>query len=226
MKNKFDGVMQQIKTLDVEAYKYLIDKNPNTWSRAFFEMDRCCVAFENGISESYHNVIEPARHKPIISMLEDIRVYLMQRIFNMNQKAQDLQDFICPSVRKHLEILKKKLGNWSVYPSIYQEFEVIGFEESYSVNLATRKCSCRLWDASGIPCVHAAKAYSFVHKDPDESVSNWYTKQMWLSAYSYPIHPVTFNRGQSELDPILPPINRRMPGRPKKKRIRDPTEND
>ncbi|GJX65680.1 hypothetical protein Tco_0300023 [Tanacetum coccineum] len=33
-----------------------------------------CAAFENGISESYHSAIGIARTKPIISMLEEIRV--------------------------------------------------------------------------------------------------------------------------------------------------------
>ncbi|GKA47947.1 hypothetical protein Tco_0740905, partial [Tanacetum coccineum] len=39
------------------AHKWLVERNPNIWCRAFFEMDRCCAAFENGICESYHSAI-------------------------------------------------------------------------------------------------------------------------------------------------------------------------
>ncbi|GJT95496.1 F-box domain containing protein [Tanacetum coccineum] len=57
------------------AYDYLIKRNPNSWSRAFFEMDMRCAAFENGISESINRAILEPRHKPIITMLEEIRSY-------------------------------------------------------------------------------------------------------------------------------------------------------
>ena len=69
--------MEQIKILDEEAHKWLVEHNPNTWSRAFFEMDRGTAAFENGISEAFNSRILNARGKPIITMLEDIRIYIM-----------------------------------------------------------------------------------------------------------------------------------------------------
>ncbi|GKC15650.1 60S ribosomal protein L34 [Tanacetum coccineum] len=39
----------------------VVDRNPNSWCRAFFKMDRGCAAYENGISESYQNSIRIAR---------------------------------------------------------------------------------------------------------------------------------------------------------------------
>ncbi|GKE56460.1 hypothetical protein Tco_1495645 [Tanacetum coccineum] len=66
--------MDQIKQLDEGAYGYLIQSNHNSWSRAFFEMDMRCAAFENGISESFNRAILILRHKPIITMLEEIKL--------------------------------------------------------------------------------------------------------------------------------------------------------
>ncbi|GKB86186.1 hypothetical protein Tco_0958458 [Tanacetum coccineum] len=60
-------------------------------------MDRGCAAYENGISESYHNSIRIARGKPLITMLEEIRVYLMQRLYSMHNLATNLVDSITPS---------------------------------------------------------------------------------------------------------------------------------
>lgn len=106
--NKFEAVMAEIKALSEQAYNYLLERDPNTWCRAYFAMDRACSAYENGICESYHRAILDARHKPIITMLEDIRLYLMQRIFSMKEQARQLEDTICPSIRKYIELQKVK----------------------------------------------------------------------------------------------------------------------
>lgn len=101
--------MEQKKKLDDEAHKWLVEHNPNTWSRAFFEMDRGTATFENGISETFNGRILSARGKPIITMLEDIRIYLMQRVWSMNKKAVELNDTITPTARKHLRIMSNKM---------------------------------------------------------------------------------------------------------------------
>nr|GEW24341.1 splicing factor [Tanacetum cinerariifolium] len=48
------------------------------------------------------------RHKPIITMLEDIRAYLMQRVLAMYNIAVNLEDQISPTVIKKLEYLKRE----------------------------------------------------------------------------------------------------------------------
>nr|GFA42136.1 hypothetical protein CTI12_AA159120 [Tanacetum cinerariifolium] len=57
----FYSKMNLIINIDPEAKQWLVDKNPNSWCRAFFKMDRGYAAYENGVSESYHNVIRIAR---------------------------------------------------------------------------------------------------------------------------------------------------------------------
>ncbi|GJT46037.1 hypothetical protein Tco_0954752 [Tanacetum coccineum] len=63
------------------------------------------------------------RSKPIITMLEDIRIYIMQRLVAMNKLAVNLEDQITPTVRKRLEYLKREQRNWYVFPSAYEELE-------------------------------------------------------------------------------------------------------
>ncbi|GJU78546.1 hypothetical protein Tco_1275616 [Tanacetum coccineum] len=41
--------MEEIKMLDEKAHERLVERNPNSWCRAYFEKDRCSAAFENGI---------------------------------------------------------------------------------------------------------------------------------------------------------------------------------
>ncbi|GJY50406.1 hypothetical protein Tco_0441253 [Tanacetum coccineum] len=156
---------EEIKELDPTAYKWLVERNPNSWCRAFSEMNRCSTTFENGISESFNARIVPARGKPIITMLEDIRIYVMQRMYHMNELSFKLEDTITPSVRKRLEYLKEK-QSWLVYPSGFREVEVRRRDYAYGVNLHTKHCGCRFWELSGIPCIHAMAAYYHMKMEP------------------------------------------------------------
>lgn len=54
---KFNREMEKIKELNEAAYTHLIERDPNTWCRAFFEQDRGCEAVENGICESFNKMI-------------------------------------------------------------------------------------------------------------------------------------------------------------------------
>ncbi|GJX31821.1 hypothetical protein Tco_0241676 [Tanacetum coccineum] len=65
IQHTFYSKMNLIGNIDPEAKQWLVDRNPNSWCRAFFKMDRGCAAYENGISESYHNAIRIARENPI-----------------------------------------------------------------------------------------------------------------------------------------------------------------
>ncbi|GKC74930.1 hypothetical protein Tco_1120813, partial [Tanacetum coccineum] len=98
-------------------------------------MDMRCASFENGISESFNIAFLGLRHKPIITMLEEIRLYIMQRLVPMNKIAFSLEDRITPSIRKRLETLKEKQRECHIFPSGFQELEVRKCDHSYGVNL-------------------------------------------------------------------------------------------
>ena len=102
VQDKFYSKMEELKVVNQEAYDYLIQRNPNSWSRAFFSVDSKCPNFENGICESFNRAILVQRTKPIITMLEDIRLYVMQRLVAMNRTARLWEDTITPSIRKRL----------------------------------------------------------------------------------------------------------------------------
>ncbi|GKE72220.1 (R)-mandelonitrile lyase-like protein [Tanacetum coccineum] len=89
-------------------------------------------------------------------------------------------------------------------------------------------CSCRAWQLSGIPCQHGCAAIYFMHKDPEDYISDWYGKHMFVSAYS------TYIEGMNGMDQWpttkytkpLPLVVKKMPGRPPHKRKRDACEKD
>lgn len=89
-------------------------------------------------------------------------------------------------------------------------------------------CSCRVWQLSGIPCEHGFAVIYHLHNNPDSYVSEWFKKPRFISGYNHCIFPLQGMSQWPSTDKAkpLPPIARRMPGRPKHKRKRDATESD
>ena len=93
----------------VGAYDHLIARNPKSWCRAFFALGKGCEANENGMAESFNSVIDKARKKPIITMLEEIRLYMMNRCFKMSKLHETWEGDICPSILQKLAKFKRSL---------------------------------------------------------------------------------------------------------------------
>ncbi|CAI9299908.1 unnamed protein product [Lactuca saligna] len=121
----FKVVMKEIETLNPEAHQYLMEKDPKTWSRAFFQTGRCCDAVENGFSESFNAVIVDSRKKPTITMLEEIRLYMMDKIYNMKLKGQQWGNHIFPEIRDKVNFLKKAQRHYQGSTSEPQQHEEV-----------------------------------------------------------------------------------------------------
>ncbi|GKB71862.1 pentatricopeptide repeat-containing protein [Tanacetum coccineum] len=219
----FNKIMEQIKAANPGAYQYLIDKDPKTWSRAFFEVDRGCEAVENGFSECFNSVLVSVRNKPLLTMLEAIRVIVIERMNTMRKISATWTDDICPSILKRIDLMKNHTRFWHVIHTGGESFEVRSGSDALKVDLSTRTCSCRMWQLSGLPCVHAISAIFKINKMPEEYVPNWFRKHFYYATYHNYLSPVggiDFWPDQSQFSKVLPPKPRVMPGRPRKKRIR------
>nr|KAJ0208052.1 hypothetical protein LSAT_V11C500289790 [Lactuca sativa] len=175
---KFEYHMNEIKKLEPLAYEHLMERDPKTWCKAFFQVDRSCDAYENGISKSFNSVIEAARKKPFITMLKEIRIYVMERLCIYKAKVESWDLNICPSIRLKLNKLKEQQRFWKVVPSRYMQFEVRVGIDGYVVDLHTRQCGCRAWKLTWYPCVHGYAAISSLNRDPEDYVSEWFTTSM------------------------------------------------
>ncbi|KAK1439423.1 hypothetical protein QVD17_05241 [Tagetes erecta] len=227
-KQFFEEKMEELKTISKSAYDHLMERNPTTWSRAFFEVGRACDVFENGMSESFNSSIRVARRKPIISMFEEIRTFVMRRMFSMSKKSKSYQNEVCPRIRKKIEVIKKLQRHYDVIGGGSNIFEVRSEKNAYAVNIQEQSCTCGSWQLSGIPCRHTVAALVFINKEPDAYVSNWFKKDKFKDAYKHGITPLKGSIHWPKTDDIkpLPPKEKRMPGRPKVKRNRDPSEKE
>nr|KAJ0199595.1 hypothetical protein LSAT_V11C600305390 [Lactuca sativa] len=85
-----------------------------------------------------------------------------------------------------------------------------------------------VWDLAGIPCVHANAAINCIHQTPNAYINAYFSKEKFRQCYSTNIEPVNGSNlwAQTEYIKTLPPMSRRMPGRPATKRKRHASEKE
>ncbi|KAH7861243.1 hypothetical protein Vadar_023663 [Vaccinium darrowii] len=195
----FNTIINELRTIDSEATKWV---------------------------EGFNSTILEAREKAIISMAEDIRLYLMGRFQKNRKLIQQVDGVLCPVIKKRLKKEHDSSQNWSTSWSGELIFEVkYGFTK-FTVDLNMRECSCRRWELSGIPCAHAISCICFNKEDIEGYVLDWFKVETYRKCYAPLIYPTNDPNMWSPTGypAIVPPQQRRPAGRPKKLRRKEPDE--
>ncbi|XP_023741187.1 uncharacterized protein LOC111889284 [Lactuca sativa] len=188
--SSFLETMEELKEMNGGAYDHLMERNPESWSRAFYKEGRACEAVENGISESFNSVILEARTNPLLTMLEELRMYVMERFYRMSTIHLTWRGDVFPTILTKLDDLFKDMRLWSVVASDTNVFEVrLGFEY-FQVDLGEQFCTCRLWEISRIPCIHACAAMNHTQQQPETLISSWFSKEKFVETYKGNIRPL------------------------------------
>ncbi|CAI9294268.1 unnamed protein product [Lactuca saligna] len=192
--SSFLETMEELKDMNGGAYDNLMERNPRSWSRAFYKEGRACEAVENGISESFNSVILEARTKPLLTILEELIMYVMERFYRMSTIHLTWMGDVCPTILTKLDDWCTDMRLWSVVASDTNVFEVrLGFE-SFQVDLGEQFCTCRLWEISGIPCIHACAAMNHTQQQPKTLISSWFSKEKFAKTYKGNIKPLNGSR--------------------------------
>ncbi|KAK1389992.1 hypothetical protein POM88_018170 [Heracleum sosnowskyi] len=117
---------------------------PRYWSRAFFDTMTACDMVDNNLSECFNSWIFEARYKPIIELLDDIRLKLMERLHIKRDLMLNTDSRICPQIIKKLkfsiEATKFCKSTWTGA----DECEVRDIDGGqWVVNMTRKTCSCR-----------------------------------------------------------------------------------
>nr|GEU75308.1 hypothetical protein [Tanacetum cinerariifolium] len=127
-----------------------------------------------------------ARFEKIMQEIKDLSIeahkHLMERNpeswssaflkqIEMREKHAKWADGMCPNIRKKVEKLKDHHRNWRVVSSSESGFEVRNGYEGFKVDERLRACTCRAWQLTGIPCQHGIAVLYFLHREPEEYVS-------------------------------------------------------
>ncbi|WVZ17312.1 hypothetical protein V8G54_010294 [Vigna mungo] len=205
----WESIMRQMKDVNEDAFKHLIYIPP----RSRFSGRPACDTLVNNICEGFNSVILEAREKPIITMLEEIRSYLMKRWASNREKITKFDGPLCPKINKRLQKELDKTQYWIPNWSGLQVFEIrhtSNLVEKVVVDVQKRDCSCRKWTVSGIPCCHALTAMRFLNTTPEDYLPNWFRTSTYEETYIPIIFPLNGPElwERTQYPDILPPPNR------------------
>ncbi|KAI9124458.1 hypothetical protein K1719_004380 [Acacia pycnantha] len=99
--------------------------------------------------------------KPILSMCEELRCYIMRRMAKTQAGFRNSEGKIAPAQQKRLENIKIASNVWTPTWTgnlVQDMYEVSGRGEKVGVNLTNHTCACNFWQLTGLPCEHAIAA--------------------------------------------------------------------
>lgn len=148
---RFKSIMEEFKKEDGAAFKWLAKHEAHHWSRSHFSEAPKCDMLLNNLCESFNAAILDARDKPIITMLERIRIYLIRHLVKRRTFVEKWHGQIGPKIVK---LLDKNIALCKEYVVVItgdNQFEVKGFSgNTFCINMNAQTCSCRRWDLTGI----------------------------------------------------------------------------
>ena len=75
--NSWEKIMLEMRNVNEEEIQHLLNITQRFWSKSRFRTSPRCDTLVNNMSEAFNSVFVAARAKPIVTMIEEIRVYLM-----------------------------------------------------------------------------------------------------------------------------------------------------
>ncbi|CAH1419725.1 unnamed protein product [Lactuca virosa] len=224
---KHDRLLKDIADVSQDAITYLNNNHKKIWSRSKFGTTSKCDYITNNISESFNSWIGATRYQPVLDLLDAIREKLMKRFDKKRMLVKRWNDVLVPNAKIRLNDIFKNLGEYEVCRSGDNQAEVKFKGTRWEVNLDKRKCGCRVWQVTGVPCVHAATFIAFTRDaNWDQYVDQYFSIEKFKEAYAFKITPMSGKDQWIKKDgeKIYPPLMKRPSGRPKKNRIKPSDE--
>ena len=154
---EFKVSMEAVKRKNEKACVYL-DKWPReSWTKAYLSENCKVDNITNNNCESFNAKILKFRNKPILSLCEDIRTYIMRKMTSAKLKMATRLGPLVPMQQSRLEKEKLESNKWTanwVGDPDGTRFEVCHHETRIDVDLQNQSCTCRMWQLTGIPLHH------------------------------------------------------------------------
>ncbi|KAL0355636.1 UNVERIFIED_CONTAM: hypothetical protein Sradi_4010500 [Sesamum radiatum] len=139
----FEKIMNELRGKDLEAFKWLAKRPAAHWSRSYFRCNAKCDILLNNMCETFNATIVEARSRPIVDMLETIRMMLMKRVYVKRDQMKKHKGKLTPNIQKLIEELKKKSMEYIAHWNGKDQFEVAGcYGDKHNLHLGEKTCSC------------------------------------------------------------------------------------
>ncbi|KAL0435825.1 UNVERIFIED_CONTAM: hypothetical protein Sradi_0290400 [Sesamum radiatum] len=232
---KFDRIMEEIKSLNPEAYDWLGNIDKTQWTLAHDGGWRTGILTTN-MSEAVNGVLKGARRLPIVPLVEITlnrsAQYFLQRTARANRMVMDNQQWADYAFRL-FEARQAEAIHHIVQKFDYnqQSASVITLSttgqgsRTYVVKLRQQMCSCGKWATHGIPCSHAIQASRHFGMNASNFIPQYFSTRAYKKTYLGRFEPVY---GEEYWDPVHFELvhnptkrTRRGPGRDVTTRIRN-----
>ncbi|XP_073138122.1 uncharacterized protein [Henckelia pumila] len=197
------------------ARGFIINSDPQSWANALFVGNRWGV-INNNIAECWNSWVRPARHLPIVAMVDHIRVQIMKMMHRRRESTLFMTKELSPRKEKSVVSAYMESRTLRVQRSCDWKFEVFDGEKSFAVDLVDMTCSCRVWQINKIPCKHAISAIETKSLSVYDFCDKYFKIESYRTAYKGHINPIpTFDISEScvaESDTIQAPSGQAITG--------------
>ncbi|KAG5609836.1 hypothetical protein H5410_021117 [Solanum commersonii] len=165
-----------------------------------------------------HMALLAPRHKTIITMLEEIRVKVINRLGQFLKFPETWLTNISPMVLRVLEKNIAKSMKCQIEFNGERGFEISDGSYVRTVDMSSRTCSCKSWMLKGIPCPYVIATILYKNWEPIDYVDDCYSKETYLRTYCHYLQLVTNMKMWSDsTNPhVEPPVVKSMLRRPRK----------
>jgi hypothetical protein len=216
--------------------EYLETHHSKLWARSQFSELSKVDYVHNNLAESFNSTIRKIKGLYVVDLLDKIRIEYIKK-FHVRQgiaEAKFIGHIIIPSVLNELKTKTKGLDmNMTLCSATKAEVSLTDKEKKewrYPVDLEARTCSCRQWQISGLPCIHALYFITTLKGQAgsiQEYVHEYYSVARFKATYEHVLPALEGKQQWDIVDPgfkLCAPVLKRAAGRPRKSRIRPRSE--
>ncbi|XP_057726847.1 uncharacterized protein LOC130942157 [Arachis stenosperma] len=217
----FQTSLDNIKSISVDAYNWIVQSGPENWANSFFQGTRYNHMTSN-FGELFYSWASDADELPITQMVDVIRSKIMELIAARREASDQWVTRLTPSMEEKLSAESRKAHSLQFVLCGSSTYEVCG-DTNEVVDLDRWECSCKAWQLTGIPCCHAIAVISGINRSVYDFCSRFFTSEIYRLTYSEAVLPIQYVDAPAAKDSqllvtVTPPSTRRPPGRPATKR--------
>lgn len=215
----FNASIESIRNISSEAADWIIASKPEHWSDAIFRGFRY-DHFSLNIVDAFDNWIPAKKESSIVLMVDSLRIKIKEVIESRLEACKVWEGPLTPTMEYKVQDEMLKAGKMTVLCSSETVFEVRG-NAVFVVNIGNWECTCRRWQLSGLPCMHAIAVFNRLGRCFYDYCPKFFRIESYHLTYSGIIFPIP------DLDSVdfsawanllpLPP-KRRTSDKPRRKR--------
>lgn len=215
----FNAYMDRISNISKDVAQWIMSTKPEHWANAIFLGPRY-DHLSSDIIEPLCKWISMKDESSAVQIMHALLVKTMDIMHSRQQASSTWEGNLTPSLEKKLQKEVSRSRTLNVICSTETMFEVRSSTVNV-VNIGSWECTCKKWQITGLPCLHAIAVFNRVDRSVYDYCSRYFRKESYLITYSETIQQLPDISDMKFFVPAssYPPPTNRPPGRPKRKRI-------